>query len=100
MNIEFVEFYQLERNDQRQALKGTLHVYLCDLDIDLRGVFVLRNKDFGRFSLPFKKALDENGDLISYPVFNFVSIEKQRALIEAIIEKGKEYVLSWMQKSR
>ena len=47
MNVEIVEFYPLECKEENGIVAGTLHVYLIDLDVDLRGIYVTKNKNFG-----------------------------------------------------
>jgi hypothetical protein len=44
MDVQIVEFYTIERNDEKQILKGSLHVYLPKIDADLRGVIVRKRK--------------------------------------------------------
>ena len=39
MNVEIVEFYEIERDDNKQTRTGTLHVYLIDHVIDLLGIY-------------------------------------------------------------
>lgn len=93
MNIEIVAFYQHEKDDAKQTLFGTLHVYLVDYDIDLRGVFVSRRKDAWFFSLPSRPGFDQaTGKAIRYPCITFKSREKQNELIDAIREKGRAYI--------
>ena len=93
MQIEIIEFYPIEQNDNKQLLTGTMHVYLIDHEIDLRGVYVSKKKDYWQFSLPFRKGIDaETGQEVHYPVFTFRDREKQKALIASIREQGRLFI--------
>ena len=93
MNIEIVEFYITFRDDSKLVLKGTLHVYLCDYKIDLRGIFVTKIKDSWFFRIPHQRTIDqETGEEVFYPVMSFIDKEQHTKLINAIRDKGKKYV--------
>lgn len=93
MNIEIVEFYQTERDDEKQILKGTLHVNLIDYGIDLRGVLLSKRKNFWFVGLPCKISIDaETGEKVKYPIISFTDHEKTKKLIADIKEYAKEYV--------
>ena len=94
MNIEVVEFYPIEKNDKKQSLKGSLHVYLIDLGLDLRGIFVLKKKNTWVFRLPYRKGVDpDTKQPVGYPIFSFMKPEMNKELMQAIREKGKEYII-------
>lgn len=97
MKIEIVEFYPLERNEEKKFLNGTLKVKLVDLGIVLLGIFVSKKKENWFFSLPTRgdginSKNPENGKSIRYPVFVFEDQEKQRAFLEAIRVKGRIFI--------
>jgi len=101
MDIEIVEFYAMERNDEKQILKGSLHVYLPKIDADLRGVIVRKKKDSWFFGLPTLFGIDpDTGEKVRFPVFTFVSREKTDELKKLIIEKGKEYIIKNILKPK
>lgn len=94
MDIEVVEFYTMERDDEKQILQGSLHVYLPEIDADLRGVMVRKRKDSWFFGLPILFGVDpETGKKVKFPVFAFVSREKTDELKKLIREKGKDYII-------
>jgi hypothetical protein len=97
MNIEIVEFYLEQQDNAKKSLKGTLHIYLPECDIDLRGVIVSRRKDFWFFGLPSKVSVDqETGQKIKYPIFTFTDSKKMGILLSNIREKGKSYIIKKM----
>lgn len=99
MNIEIVEFYPEKGNSKKfRRFIGTLHIYIVDSDIDLRGIDVFKYKEKFTFFLPHKRSLDpETGILIKYPVFAYSNQNKNKELIEAIISKGSEYIIDQMK---
>lgn len=99
MKLEVVEFYPMERDDEKQILKGSLHVYLPDMDVDLRGVMVRKRKNSWFFGLPTLLGIDpDTGKKVRFPVFAFVNREKTDELRSLIREKGKEYVMNHVLK--
>lgn len=95
MDIEVVEFYTMERDDEKQILKGSLHVYLPEIDADLRGVMVRKRKDSWFFGLPTLFGIDPDTEKkVKFPVFAFVSREKTDELKKLIREKGKDYIVN------
>jgi hypothetical protein len=93
MDIEIVEFYPTKRDDKKQMLKGTLHVYLPEIKADLRGVIVVKEKKSWYFGMPVRFGTDtETGESVRFPMFSFIDREKNKELIKLIIEKGKDYI--------
>jgi hypothetical protein len=97
MQIEIVNFYPAFREDDKQFLQGTLHVYLIDLGIDIRGVFVSKKRDTWHFSMPFRKMRDAAGNLIQYPSVIFRDREKNNQLMQSIKEKGKVFIEAYLK---
>lgn len=93
MQIEIVEFYPFKKNNELQILIGTLHVYIIDLGIDIRGIFVKREKDKWWFNMPFKIAYDEETNKpIRYPIISFTDQKKNTSFRNEVMSKGKEYI--------
>lgn len=97
MQIEIVEFYPIEENKAPTVLVyGTLHVYLCDLNLDLRGINVMiaknkRNKLFVR--LPSKRGIDPvTNKECFYPLISFTDTKKQKEMISTIQKLGLSYI--------
>lgn len=69
---------------------GTVHVYLEDLDLDLRGIHYIWKK--GKFHIRFPSRKGEmDGKECQYLVFSFCSAEKQRLLTQAIKEAMRAF---------
>lgn len=93
MKLEVIEFYPERRDDGKQLLEGSMHVYLPDLDVDLRGVRVIKRKNHWKFITPRKQGVDQDTQLpVKYPVFTFANVKKHKELLDQIQTKGKEYI--------
>ena len=93
MNVEILEFYPIERNEERDLLTGTLRVKLPDIGIHILGIYVSKRKDYWNFSLPYRSGIDhKTGEKIKYPIIVFEDREQHRSLIEAIRKKGLVFI--------
>lgn len=92
MRIEIVEYYPAKYKKVPYDT-GTLHVYLCDIDIDIRGIGVLLNSLGWFINMPFFTGYDEDKKKpVRYPIFNFTDPNKQRELVALIREEGVKYI--------
>lgn len=94
MNIEIVEFYPLENKQNKYKLIGTLHIYLVDYEIDIRGIFAAVAKNGAVFfNMPGGYGIDqETGKKVRYPYLGFTDSEKSKALMKEVREKGRKYI--------
>lgn len=74
MKFEFVEFYPSNEKNRKKHdspnLLGTVHIYLIDFQIDLRGIRVLKSGNKIFFFIPHIQTHDhETGEKVRYPVF-------------------------------
>lgn len=90
MRYEFVEFYQLTE-DEKKKLKtnsvGTVHIYIVDYELDVRGIRVIPLKKGFFFEMPMYKYREEGGKKGKYPALRFVNDEKQKDLIKFLREE-------------
>lgn len=93
MNIEILEFYLHEVNESKGLLNGSLKVKLVDLGIILMGVLISKRKGVYFFTPPGRFCdSHETGEKIRFPYVVFENPERQRALINAIREKGITFI--------
>ncbi|GEM_PF-2340441 len=98
MNIEVVEFYPCSDPVASHAGKhtnfiGTLHIYLCDLDIDLRGLPVFKKGKRIFIQMPNKNAVDpDTKEKVKFPIFNFANHAKQQELVRAIVKEAVPFI--------
>lgn len=96
MNIEFVEFYITDKNEDMSYFSGTLHVYLPEEDTDLRGIVVIFKNENWNFFLPHRMTTNPEGKKIRYPVYSKRDRNQSKALLQEVIEKGKAFVAQKM----
>lgn len=93
MEIEVIDFYPIERDEDRGILTGTLRVKLPDVGIHILGVYVSKRKDSWIFSLPGRSGVHhQTGQKVRFPAIAFEDKERQRDLIAAIREKGRAFI--------
>lgn len=95
MNIEIVEFYPIKKDNKR--IQGTLHLYIEDWKMDLRGVWLCKFKnkslkEMYMFRMPWKQTFDENGKEVRYPVIAFVDQTIEKQIFDFLHDSGKRYV--------
>jgi|GEM_PF-2370844 len=93
MNVQLVEFYPIEHNENKGILTGTLRIKLPDIGIQILGVYACRRRNSWFFSLPGRHGVDhKTGESIRYNCIVFDDRDKQRELISAIREQGPSFI--------
>lgn len=85
MKIELVEFYPLsdeEKNKYKTKCVGTVHVYLIESEMDVRGIRVIPLKRGYFFEIPHFRFKDEDGKKGKYPLLHFVNEKKHKAFLK------------------
>lgn len=95
MKFEIVEFYPLKK--EKKKIIGTVHLYIADWDMDLRGIRYMRNKSangkvFNLFRLPEKRTIDEDGNLVRYPIICWPNPDIKRWIIEYLMNEGVAFI--------
>jgi hypothetical protein len=91
MKVEVIEFYRV--NDYKKGFIGTLHVYLPDLDIDLRGCPVFKAKGGYIIHLPARGYVEEGTrKKKQYPIIGFTKRETYDELIKNLKTVGNEFL--------
>ena len=96
MNIEIVDFFPFPKQIIKNKTCGTMHVYLIDLEIDIRGMYIEFSKNGSVYvSMPGGFSIDrETEQKVRYPIFSFKSQQKNTELMLAFLANDKEYVLT------
>lgn len=98
MKIEIVEFYPFAKQSPN-SLYGTLHVYICDLEMDLRGVEFYRDKVKWHVLMPYRWGTDPNtGKKCRYPIINLTNKRKNDLLKSEIKKLGIKYIEAMLKK--
>ena len=86
--VEIVEFYP----DPKKGFVGTMHIYLPEFLMDVRGILVLRYRGKYFFKLPQNKGTDENGKVSYYPILSFSDPIRWKMIIRFLQQEGPAYV--------
>jgi DNA-binding cell septation regulator SpoVG len=92
MKVEVIEFYQDKQPKKSCTMSGTMHVYIPDFDLDLRGIVVLKGSKGYMFYLPSRFAIDETGKKIMYPILSFADTRKHKQLIKDLRIVGIKFI--------
>lgn len=115
MDLEFVEFYPMYGNPKTGLLVGTIHLYVTDWKVDIRGISFKRKPGVApSVELVWLEAYElEERRPVKYPVISFVALEDQIKLTSFVMERmhviTKDYKYprglpknwhQWREKSR
>lgn len=97
MNIEIIEFYP--SSDKKRKEIGSLHIYLPDLKLDIRGISVFKNAKHWFFQIPYRfgEEFTEEGRQVQYPIVCFNSPDMEKDFRATVIEKGRAFVEEWLK---
>jgi len=77
MKVELIEFYEEINDKENRILKGSAHIYIEDLDMDLRGVECTFEKNTHWITLPVLYKFDkELKKRVRFPVIQFANRDK------------------------
>ena len=96
MKIEIVEFYPVE---ERKYI-GTLHIYIIDKDMDLRGIRIFPIKTGYFFQMPGEYAIDDEGHQVFYPYISFIKETDKKGLMNQIISHGTKYIDKYLKEKK
>lgn len=102
MKFELVGFYPVtekNRNTNPPNLIATIHLYVVDYKLDLRGIRLTRNKNRIFFVMPHIFGHDhETGAPVSYPMFRWNEESDHKAMLDFLIDEVKPVVLAEVAK--
>lgn len=97
MKIEVVEYYPFEGKKN----EGTLHVYLCDWEMDLKFVYARRGPKGWKIALPARQAVDaETKERVRCPFISFTNHEKQKDLCKSLTKACREYLAKCVPETK
>ena len=94
MKIEMVEFYPIK--DRNHI--GTLHIYIVECNMDLRGIRIFPTKTGYFFQLPGEYVKDEEDNDVFYPYISFINDDDKKSLMQQLIIKGTEYINKYLKE--
>lgn len=97
MNIEIVDYHP--HNKKMGPEIGTLHVFLIDLGLDVRGCSVIKKGSQYIVNGPVRYGYCPDAErMLRYPVLAFTDQVTQKLFMHALITKGRDYVKAWYAK--
>lgn len=93
MKIEIVEFYPFDKQ-KHNTFEGSLHIYICDLEMDIRGIHMYRDpKKKWHVIMPYRMGIDqETKKKCRFPIINFTSKRKNENIKKAVMQHGVKYI--------
>lgn len=92
MEIEIVAFYPHYVSADQKEVRGTLHIYLVEEQIDIRGVTVHMMKNGKSFVMFGQGWRWVNGVKEFYPYISFGDVNKNDKILEFCRTKGIDHV--------
>lgn len=101
MKVKVIGFYELFKNQEKKILKGSCHVYLEELGVDLRGVRATFTEGKPWIELPCLFEIDKKTKKkVKFPVLQFSDREKTLELRRSVYNAVKDYVTSNILKKK
>ena len=97
MKIEIMNYYTLTHNAAKKLYTGSYHIYLPEIDVEIRNVYVIFKNDNFVASLPFSKIFDHRTKKW-VRVINFSLKDKEKneqlkkELFAIVIHHSKEWI--------
>lgn len=92
MKIEIIEYYPDIKKKKDVIFSGTLHVFLEEFGIDLKGIQVKRTKKGFFINLPSRWGKLDNGQDCLYPLISFADRRKHKDMVSSIREEARNYL--------
>ncbi len=105
MKFELVEFYPVTEKNCKglsKAAVGTIHIYAYaeDVEIDLRGIRVMKTNKGFHYLFPLGKGFDhETGEPIKYPIFRFTNDKIHKSFLDFLFKKVAPEIRKRIKKS-
>ena len=104
MKFELVDFYpttEKNRKKSQRNLVGTVHLYIIDYQIDLRGIRVAKNGKGLYFLMPHIFGQDhETGEQVRYPVFRFTNQKDHDEMMDFLHKEVKPEILKRLKNGK
>jgi len=97
MKIEFIEFYPQRKvkkiKDKEKISLGTVHIYLIEEEMDIRGISVVKSGKGLFFRFPHFPGKDEDtNEKVMYPHVRFTNDNKQKEMLDFLHKEVKPII--------
>lgn len=97
MKFELVDFYPItdkNRGRSKKNILGSVHVYIIDCNVDIRGIKVAKKGNRILFLMPHMFSLDlETGQEVRYPIFSFTNPKDHESMMNFLHSEVKTHIL-------
>lgn len=98
MEIEVVDFYPKQKLKNKKFV-GTMHVYLCEKKIDIRGIKVFKAGKSFFVDVPHQYGYDDDEKKdVKYPLISFLENDEQEDFITSLRKEAKKYLHKKLKK--
>lgn len=94
MKVEVVDFYPFSKHivQGRSKAIGTMHIYIEEFNMDLKGILVRQRGKRYFFFLPSQLAIDaETKEKVRYPLISLLNEKKHKDMTYSIQKAGEEF---------
>lgn len=85
MKFEIVDAYLIRLGSQDKPKGWSLHVYFPEMEMDIRGIQLLKFNTGWFLRMPFLRNYDpDQNKVVTFPLMAFIDSEKTRVLIDEI----------------
>jgi len=100
LDVEIKNVYPVERNDERQFVKGGLHVVVTfaeNVELNIRGILFSKDKQRWFFRMPFKQGIcHKTGNSKNYPIVIFSDVKLNEFLVDSIYQKAPAVIENFL----
>jgi hypothetical protein len=83
MKFELVEFYPAHKSHRNKSFLGSVHIYVIDFELDIRGILVFKRGKKPFFQKPYSVALDaETGERVRFPLVGWSNTSREAEMME------------------
>ena len=94
--FEIVEFYPVVKRENykgNENFLGTLHIFLSDFGMDIKGINVILSRKGLLYFMPGRQAFDEKKQKnVFYPYVNFSNKDFSKELLNFLKKEGTAYI--------
>jgi hypothetical protein len=103
MKFEFVEFYLWNKKTKSKTIVGTVHIYVIDCELDIRGIRVFKSTRGVLFLPPYEICKDHEDvtggqKMVRYPIVSWTNEKTQKEMIKFLNEEVKPIILKILEE--
>lgn len=97
MQVEIVDFYP-QKGKEGKFDCGSLHIYIVDLNMDLKFCWASKKNNKWFFELP-TRLVKKDGKNLKVPILSFIEKEKNSSLRKSFIKEANKFIKEWEKEN-